>query len=254
MNCFIDNGISVSKDGLLYFHVVPCNVIYEIDLHCAYSNDSSIYAVSNKRAKLNLDYTLLWHYLLGHISKKRIEKLQHDELRKSTDHESFDKCISCLSGKMARKPYSHLMERAKDLLGLIHTDVCGLFRIVSRQGASYFVTFTDDFSRYSYVYLSKHKNEVFETFKVFQKGVENQLGKTIKSLCSDRREEDTHTSENTSLHHDEDDQEIDEPQRYIIPVRRNTAAGPLTAPADHSTSAQKVLKKLNSWGSDIIAS
>ncbi|GJR81635.1 zinc finger, CCHC-type containing protein [Tanacetum coccineum] len=54
---------------------------------------------------------------------------------------------------------------AKDLLGLIHTDVCGPFRIVSRQGASYFVTFTDDFSRYGYVYLLKHKYEVFETFK-----------------------------------------------------------------------------------------
>nr|GEY23603.1 retrotransposon protein, putative, Ty1-copia subclass [Tanacetum cinerariifolium] len=49
-----------------------------------------------------------------------------------------------------------------------------------------FVTFTDDFSRYGYVYLLKHKHEVFETFKVFQKEVENQLGKTIKSLRSDR--------------------------------------------------------------------
>nr|GEU48090.1 retrovirus-related Pol polyprotein from transposon TNT 1-94 [Tanacetum cinerariifolium] len=55
-----------------------------------------------------------------------------------------------------------------------------------RQRSSYFVTFTDDFSRYGYVYLLKHKHEVFETFKVFQKEVENQLGKTIKSLCSDR--------------------------------------------------------------------
>nr|GEW86957.1 retrotransposon protein, putative, Ty1-copia subclass [Tanacetum cinerariifolium] len=52
------------------------------------------------------------------------------------------------------------------------------------QGASYFVTFTDDFSRYGYVYLLKHKYEVFETFKVFQKEVENQLWKTVKSLCS----------------------------------------------------------------------
>nr|GEY16742.1 hypothetical protein [Tanacetum cinerariifolium] len=94
-----------------------------------------------------------------------------------------------MSGKMARKPYSHQVERAKDLLGLIHTDVCSLFKIVSRQGASYFVTFTDDFSRYGYVYLLKHKHEVFETFKVFQKEVENQLGKTIKSLCSDREGE-----------------------------------------------------------------
>ncbi|GKD47346.1 retrotransposon protein, putative, ty1-copia subclass [Tanacetum coccineum] len=86
---------------------------------------------------------------------------------------------------MAQKPYSHQVERAKDLLGLIHTDVCGPFRIVSRQGASYFVTFTDDFSRYGYVYLLKHKHEVFETFKVFQKELENQLGKTIKSLRFD---------------------------------------------------------------------
>nr|GEW90438.1 retrotransposon protein, putative, Ty1-copia subclass [Tanacetum cinerariifolium] len=87
---------------------------------------------------------------------------------------------------MARKPYSHQVERAKDLLGLIHTDVCGPFRTVSRQGDSYFVTFTDDFSRYRCVYLLKHKHEVFETFKVFQKEVEIQLGKTIKSLHSDR--------------------------------------------------------------------
>ncbi|GJW90342.1 retrovirus-related pol polyprotein from transposon TNT 1-94 [Tanacetum coccineum] len=99
---------------------------------------------------------------------------------------SFEKCVACMSGKMARKPYSHQVERAKDLLGLIHTDVCGPFKIMSRQGAYYFVTFTDDFSRYGYVYLLKHKHEVFETFKVFQKEVENQLGKTIKSLRSDR--------------------------------------------------------------------
>ncbi|GJW22642.1 retrotransposon protein, putative, ty1-copia subclass [Tanacetum coccineum] len=89
------------------------------------------------------DSSLLWHCRLGHISKKRIEKLQHDGLLNSIDIESLGKCVSCLSGKMARKPYSHQVERAKDLLGLIHTDV-------------------------------------------FQKEVENQLGKTIKSLRSDR--------------------------------------------------------------------
>ncbi|GJZ12875.1 retrotransposon protein, putative, ty1-copia subclass [Tanacetum coccineum] len=158
INHFDDNNdLLVSKNNLVYFKVVP-------------RNDSS----------------LLWHCHLGHIIKKRIKMLQHDGLLNSIDIESLGKCVSCLSGKMARKPYSHQVERAKDLLGLIHTDVCGPFRIVSRQGASYFVTFTDDFSRYGYVYLLKHKHEVFETFKVFQKEVENQLGKTIKSLRSDR--------------------------------------------------------------------
>ncbi|GJW48302.1 retrotransposon protein, putative, ty1-copia subclass [Tanacetum coccineum] len=278
-----DNTILVSRNNLVYFSVVPSDDIYEIDLSNSNTNDRSLYAVSNKRAKLNLDSSLLWHCRLGHISKNRIEKLQQDRLLNSIDT-----------------------------------------KIVSRQGASYFVTFTDDFSRYGYVYLLKHKHEVFETFKVFQKEVENQLGKTIKSLCSDRggeymsqefldhlkehgiiahrtppytpqhngvserrnrtlldmvrsmmsqttlpksfwdyafesaarilnmvptkkvektpyevnlinqeasgslkdldlnQEEDTHPSENTSSHHDEGNQEIDEPQSDIIPIRRST--------------------------------
>ncbi|GJX98097.1 retrotransposon protein, putative, ty1-copia subclass [Tanacetum coccineum] len=183
-----DNSVSVSRNNVIYFNAVPRDDIYEIVLSSSNTNDSSMYAISNKRAKLNLDSTLLWHCRLGHINKKRMEKLQHDGLLNSTNIKSLEKCVFSMSGKMARKPYSHQVERAKDLLGLIYTDVCGPFKIMSRQGAYYFVTFTDNFSRYGYVYLLKHKHEVFETFKVFQKEVENQLKKTIKSLHSDRGE------------------------------------------------------------------
>nr|GEW60701.1 retrotransposon protein, putative, Ty1-copia subclass [Tanacetum cinerariifolium] len=156
-------------------NAIPKDGIFEIDLSNSYANDTSMYDVSNKRAKLDLDSALLWHCRLGHISKKRIEKLQYDGLLNSIDLRTFEKCVSCMSGKMAKKPYTHQVKRAKDLLGLIHTNVCDPFKIMSRQGASYFVTFTDDFSRYGYVYLLKHKHEVFETFKVFQTKVENQL-------------------------------------------------------------------------------
>ncbi|GKD75293.1 retrotransposon protein, putative, ty1-copia subclass, partial [Tanacetum coccineum] len=186
INRFVNNTIQVSRNNMVYFSAIPRDGIFEIDLSNSYANESSIYTVSNKRAKLDLDSALLWHCRLGHISKKCIEKLQHDGLLNSTDLRDFEKCVSCMSEKMARKPYTHQVERAKDLLGLIHTDVCGPFKTTSRQGASYFVTFTDDFSRYGYVYLLKHKHEVFETFKVFQKEVENQLGKTIKLLHSNR--------------------------------------------------------------------
>nr|GEV29550.1 retrotransposon protein, putative, Ty1-copia subclass [Tanacetum cinerariifolium] len=61
----------------------------------------------NKRAKLDLDSALLWHYRLRHISKKRIEKLQHDGLLNSSDLRAFEKCISCMFGKITRKPYTH---------------------------------------------------------------------------------------------------------------------------------------------------
>nr|GEY24735.1 retrotransposon protein, putative, Ty1-copia subclass [Tanacetum cinerariifolium] len=184
IQCFTDFEILVSKNNVHYFNVIPSNGIYEIDMYDLVPNVNSIYNVSTKRAKHNLDSTYLWHYRLAHISKKRIEKMQQERLLKSTDDESFDQCVSCLSGKMTRKLFPDYLEREIDLLGIIHTDVCGPLRHVSRQGASYFITFTDDYSRYGYVYL--HKHEVFETFKVFKNEVENQLGKTIKALRSDR--------------------------------------------------------------------
>nr|GEW02263.1 hypothetical protein [Tanacetum cinerariifolium] len=87
---------------------------------------------------------------------------------------------------MVHKPFPHQVKRAKDLLGLIHTDICGTFRTVSREGARYFITFTDDFRRYGYFYLMKHKHKVFETFKIFHNEVESQLGKKIKAIQSDQ--------------------------------------------------------------------
>nr|GEU92423.1 hypothetical protein [Tanacetum cinerariifolium] len=162
------------------------NGIYKIDMSILVPNVNSIYNVSNKRVKHNLDFTYLWHYRLAHISKKCIEQLQHDGLLKSTDNESFNQCVSCLSGKMTRKSFPYRSKRATDLLGLIHTDVCGPLRHVPRKYASYFITFMDDYSRYGYIYLLKQKHEVFETLKVFKNEVENPLGKTIKALRSAR--------------------------------------------------------------------
>nr|GEV66263.1 retrotransposon protein, putative, Ty1-copia subclass [Tanacetum cinerariifolium] len=85
-----------------------------------------------------------------------------------------------------KNSFPHRPERATGLLGIIHTDVCGPLRHVSRQGARYFITFADDYSRYGYIYLLKHKHGVFETFKVFKNEAENQLGKTIEVVRSDR--------------------------------------------------------------------
>ncbi|GJS73680.1 retrotransposon protein, putative, ty1-copia subclass [Tanacetum coccineum] len=57
---------------------------------------------------------------------------------------------------------------------------------VSRKGASFSEPFYGMISVFWYVYLLKHKHEVFETFKVFKAEVELQLGKKIKALRSDR--------------------------------------------------------------------
>ena len=55
-----------------------------------------------------------------------------------------------------------------------------------RGGYSYFINFTDDLSRYEYVYLMKHKFKAFEKFKEFRHEVKKQTGKLVKVLRSDR--------------------------------------------------------------------
>ncbi|KAK8556182.1 hypothetical protein V6N12_002595 [Hibiscus sabdariffa] len=58
--------------------------------------------------------------------------------------------------------------------------------LAARGGYQYFITFTDDFSRYGYIYLMRHKSEALEKFKEFKNEVQNQHGKSIKALRSDR--------------------------------------------------------------------
>ncbi|GJR02691.1 retrotransposon protein, putative, ty1-copia subclass [Tanacetum coccineum] len=65
---------------------------------------------------------------------------------------SFEKCVSCISIQMAQKPFTHVGERANDLLGLIHSGVCGPSTTTSREGVNYYVPFTYDFTRYGYGY------------------------------------------------------------------------------------------------------
>ena len=123
------------------------------------------------------------------MNEKRISRLHKDEILGSFDFESYDTCESCLLGKMTKSPFTHKGERAKELLGLIHTDVCGPFGTSARGGYLYFITFTDDFSRYGFVYLMRHKSESFEKFKEIKSEVQNQLDKNIQALRSDSGEE-----------------------------------------------------------------
>nr|GEX81366.1 retrotransposon protein, putative, Ty1-copia subclass [Tanacetum cinerariifolium] len=176
-----DNLIFLFKNNMIYFNVIPQDDIYEIVMSSSNANDSSMYAVSNKRAKLNLDSALLWRCRLRHINKKRIKKLQDGGLLDSTHIKSFEKCVACMSGEMARKPYSHQVKRAKDLLGLVHTD-------------------NAEFLENSFI--AKEASGSLEDLEIIQ-------------------EEDTHPSIDTSLDHEEDDQEIGEPQSDINPICRS---------------------------------
>ncbi|GKB27409.1 putative ribonuclease H-like domain-containing protein [Tanacetum coccineum] len=126
--------------NVFYFNEILRDGIYEIDMHNLYPNVSSMFNVSNKRAKHALDSSNLWHCRLDHISKKCMDKLQRDGILQPTRDESLEKCKSCISGKMAQLCQERVLVTSSPL--------------------------QNDFSRYGYVYLMKHKHEVFETFKL----------------------------------------------------------------------------------------
>ena len=72
------------------------------------------------------------------------------------------------------------------MLELVHTDVCGPMSTQAKGGYEYFITFMNDYLRYGYMYLMRRKSEAFEKFKKFRAEVENQLGKRVKAIWSDR--------------------------------------------------------------------
>jgi transposase InsO family protein len=75
--------------------------------------------------------------------------------------------------------------RSTEILELIHTDICGPFPIESVDGFDSFITFTDDYSRYGYIYPIKHRSESLDKFKIFKAEVENQHNLKIKVVRSD---------------------------------------------------------------------
>ncbi|KAK1609048.1 hypothetical protein QYE76_032721, partial [Lolium multiflorum] len=178
-----NNGCSIFMNNIFYGRAPEKNGLFLLDLD---SSDTHIHNIDAKRIKLNDNSTYMWHCRLGHIGVKRMKKLHTDGLLESLDFESLDRCEACLMGKMTKTPFSGIMERATDLLEIIHTDVCGPMSVASRGGYRYVLTFTYDLSRYGYIYFMKHKSETFEKFKEFQSEVENQRNKKIKFLRSDR--------------------------------------------------------------------
>ena len=87
---------------------------------------------------------------------------------------------------MTKRSFSTKGSRATEPLQLVHSDVCGPVSVQARGGYEYFVLFIDDYSRYGYVYLMHRKSETFGKFKEFLAEAEKQLGKSLKTLRSDR--------------------------------------------------------------------
>ena len=123
---------------------------------------------SNKQPRIdNVMDAYLWYCRLSYINKNRMNRLTQGGIIEVNDCELLPTYESCLLVKMTKSPFTEKDERASDILGLIHIDLCGSMNTSARDGYHYFITFTDDLFRYGYIYLMKYKSESFEMFKQF---------------------------------------------------------------------------------------
>ncbi|GJZ77680.1 retrotransposon protein, putative, ty1-copia subclass [Tanacetum coccineum] len=251
IHTFTNYGISVSKDNVIYFNVIPRDGIYAIDMHDLVPNVSSIYNVSNKRAKHNLGYTYLWHCRLGYINKKRMEKLQHDWLLKPIDEESFDKYKSCISGKMACEymieefldqlksriivsqlipPYTPqhnrvFVRRNRTFLDMVRsmmnlTTLLMSFWGYAQESATHILNMVPTKKVDKTPYILWHEKAPNLSYLKFFKSSLTSHKASRSNLDLELIQDDTQPSENTREHHDEVVHEDDEPQCDIVPICR----------------------------------
>ena len=173
----LKDNVVIKKGKVFICSVNTVDGLYILtpDKHKLYNskldNDSHVKSLKTKFPSTNEAY--LWH-------------LHFDGLLEPLDFDEFLVCESWLEGKMTKRLFNAKGRKAQELLELGHTDVCGPMSTQAKRGYEYFITFTDDYSRYGYVYLIKWKSEAFEKFKEFRAKVKNQLGQRKKAIRFDR--------------------------------------------------------------------
>ncbi|KAI5338099.1 hypothetical protein L3X38_017370 [Prunus dulcis] len=182
---FDKSGFSIFRNKSFIGNGLLIDGMFRLSCKLPNQNTEMINVISSKRS-CNTGLFTLWHKRLGYVSKERMNLLSKESILPPLNHHEQDKtCIECAKGKLTNLIKKGAIGSEK-LLEIIHTDICGPFPVDTHDGFRYFITFTNDFSRYGYVYLIIEKSKALKMFKIYKAEVENQLDSKIKVVRSDR--------------------------------------------------------------------
>ena len=138
---------------------------------------------------VKLDDVWLWHKRLCHvnfdnlISIRKMKKVRGlPKLKKSNN----TMCKQCQLGKMKMSSFKSNTYTSKEVLELVHTDLCGPIEVQSYKGDKYIMLFVDDYSRMMTIMFLKQNFNAFQIFKWYLARVEKEIGKKLKYLRSNR--------------------------------------------------------------------
>lgn len=122
----------------------------------------------------------LWHRRFGHLGTQSMQKLVDSDMVTGLNckiTKQVGVCEPCAEGRQHRTKFPDGdAKRSDTVLGLVHSDVCGKMSTRSLGGCEYFLTFIDDKTRYTWVYVLTHKDEVFKKFLEWKAMVEKSTG------------------------------------------------------------------------------
>ncbi|MCO5609147.1 hypothetical protein L7F22_063369 [Adiantum nelumboides] len=124
---------------------------------------------------------------LGHINGHTLQRMAKHGLCSGLppNLSSIVLCEGCIMGKASHKPFHRSQSRSSQLNQLVHSDLCGPMESASITGSLYFLTFIDDFSRYTTLYFLKQKSQVLTCFKEYCTLVMCQHDLPVQILRSD---------------------------------------------------------------------
>jgi len=169
-NNFISVSKLISESFKVEFHKAGCKVNDAQGVVVAEAQKEKNLYLLNVNVCKNMAHiansleegAVLWHEKLDHLNMASLKKLDAMVDGMNLKEVSLHRiCEGCIKGKHQRTsfPKDEVM-KASQLLEIVHTNVCGPMRTTSHGGTQYFLTFIDDFSRKTHVYLLKAKGEV----------------------------------------------------------------------------------------------
>ena len=117
--------------------------------------------------------------------KQLLDQQMISSLEVSQSDNTFT-CDACIQAKIAQVPLpKESRERAKKMGDRIYSDIWGPSRHQTINKKFYYVSFTDDYSRESVIYLMKTKDEAFQKYKLYEAMLAHQRGIQIKILITE---------------------------------------------------------------------
>ena len=130
----------------------------------------------------------VWHERLGHLSYKHLAILSSrlNCNTKLVDHTPYYICLLAKQHTLSFPFHNHMSKLCFDL---VHCDVWRPFHVNAITGYKYFLTLVDDHTRFTWVYLLRHKSNVLTAIPKFFKMVETQFNTKIKKFKLDKAPE-----------------------------------------------------------------